>query len=84
MTKLLKFIGITLNRIRLQGRGFNSGVMLLDLAKLRNMSWSHIWEETAAKIVKKYGPAELADQASRTIGYIALLSYFSLTFLVSN
>ncbi|EFO26269.1 glycosyl transferase family 8 protein [Loa loa] len=44
------------------GRGFNSGVMLLDLAKLRNMSWSHIWEESASKNVKEYGPVELADQ----------------------
>uniref|UniRef100_A0A8R1TVB3 Glycosyltransferase-like protein LARGE2 n=1 Tax=Onchocerca volvulus TaxID=6282 RepID=A0A8R1TVB3_ONCVO len=31
------------------GRGFNSGVILLDLAKLRNISWSHIWEDTTSK-----------------------------------
>ncbi|KAL3981850.1 Glycosyl-transferase for dystroglycan family protein [Acanthocheilonema viteae] len=44
------------------GRGFNSGVMLLDLVKLRNISWSHIWEETASKNIKQYGSTELADQ----------------------
>ncbi|KAM3726968.1 Xylosyl- and glucuronyltransferase LARGE2s [Dirofilaria immitis] len=44
------------------GRGFNSGVMLLDLAKLRNISWSYIWEETASKNIREYGPTELADQ----------------------
>uniref|UniRef100_A0AAF5PGR8 Glycosyltransferase-like protein LARGE2 n=1 Tax=Wuchereria bancrofti TaxID=6293 RepID=A0AAF5PGR8_WUCBA len=44
------------------GRGFNSGVMLLDLTKLRNISWSYIWKEIASKNVKDYGPVELADQ----------------------
>ncbi|VDN90108.1 unnamed protein product [Brugia pahangi] len=44
------------------GRGFNSGVMLLDLTKLRNISWSHIWKEIASKNIKDYGPVELADQ----------------------
>uniref|UniRef100_A0A0R3S2F6 Glycosyltransferase-like protein LARGE1 n=1 Tax=Elaeophora elaphi TaxID=1147741 RepID=A0A0R3S2F6_9BILA len=31
------------------GRGFNTGVMLLDLAKLRNMDWLHIWEGIVSK-----------------------------------
>nr|CDQ00556.1 BMA-LGE-1, isoform f [Brugia malayi] len=44
------------------GRGFNSGVMLLDLTKLRNINWSHIWKEIASKNIKDYGPVELADQ----------------------
>ncbi|VDM96748.1 unnamed protein product [Thelazia callipaeda] len=45
-------------------RGFNTGVMLLDLTKLRNMNWTFLWNETASQNIYNYGLAELADQES--------------------
>ena len=44
------------------GRGFNTGVILMDLAKLRAMNWSQLWRLVAEKdLVTMYGTS-LADQ----------------------
>ena len=44
------------------GRGFNTGVILMDLAKLRSRNWSQLWRLVAEKdLVTMYGTS-LADQ----------------------
>jgi len=44
------------------GRGFNTGVILMDLAKLRSLNWSQLWRLVAEKdLVTMYGTS-LADQ----------------------
>jgi len=44
------------------GRGFNTGVILMDLAKLRSLKWSQLWRMVAEKdLVTMYGTS-LADQ----------------------
>jgi glycosyltransferase-like protein LARGE len=44
------------------GRGFNTGVILMDLAKLRSKNWSQMWRLVAEKdLVTMYGTS-LADQ----------------------
>ncbi|XP_031781618.1 LARGE xylosyl- and glucuronyltransferase 1 isoform X2 [Nasonia vitripennis] len=44
------------------GRGFNSGVMLMDLQKLRAKSFAKLWEHTAAVVLKDILETSLADQ----------------------
>uniref|UniRef100_F1KY88 Glycosyltransferase-like protein n=2 Tax=Ascaris suum TaxID=6253 RepID=F1KY88_ASCSU len=43
-------------------RGFNTGVMLMDLEKLRTMNWTLLWKEVAADNLKEFGATQLADQ----------------------
>ena len=45
-----------------QGRGFNTGVMLLDLDKLRELNWMSIWRLTAERELSTYLATSLADQ----------------------
>ncbi|XP_044728692.1 LARGE xylosyl- and glucuronyltransferase 2-like [Chrysoperla carnea] len=44
------------------GRGFNTGVMLLDINKLNNHNWTMLWRLTAAQYLGTYGSTGLADQ----------------------
>jgi glycosyltransferase-like protein LARGE len=44
------------------GRGFNTGVMLLDLERLRNMQWSQLWRLVAEKELMTMLSTQLADQ----------------------
>lgn len=44
------------------GRGFNSGVMLMDLQKLRAKNFAKLWEHTAAVVLKDILETSLADQ----------------------
>ena len=44
------------------GRGFNTGVMLLDLDKLRKLNWISIWRLTAERELSTYLATSLADQ----------------------
>ncbi|KAK7580259.1 hypothetical protein V9T40_000888 [Parthenolecanium corni] len=44
------------------GRGFNSGVMLLDLKKLRIINWDTLWKTVAEKDLLTYFSTSLADQ----------------------
>ncbi|KAK3720770.1 hypothetical protein QZH41_011788, partial [Actinostola sp. cb2023] len=46
------------------GRGFNTGVMILDLFKLRKMNWKDIWRLTAEKELMNMLSTSLADQVS--------------------
>lgn len=43
-------------------RGFNTGVMLIDLGRLRGRSWSVLWRNVARKHLKTLGSTSLADQ----------------------
>ena len=44
------------------GRGYNTGVMLLDIARLKQISWSEIWSNVTAANLKEYQYTSLADQ----------------------
>lgn len=44
------------------GRGFNTGVMLFDLEKLRKISWSQMWKMVAEKELMSMLTTALADQ----------------------
>lgn len=44
------------------GRGFNTGVMLFDLKKLRAIHWAHLWRLTAEKQLVNLLSTVLADQ----------------------
>lgn len=45
-----------------QGRGFNTGIMLLSLARLRALGWTKVWREVAREMLPIYGETSLADQ----------------------
>eukprot|EP00795_Rhopilema_esculentum_P011669 gene11669-21919_t len=44
------------------GKGFNTGVILLDLRKLRKLKWSHLWRVTAERELMNLHHTHLADQ----------------------
>lgn len=44
------------------GRGFNTGVMLLRLNEMRQLSWMELWKVTAEKHLLSYASVALADQ----------------------
>ena len=44
------------------GRGYNTGVMLLDLQKMRAMKWIDVWQQENLQLQKKIGAVKQADQ----------------------
>lgn len=44
------------------GRGFNTGVMLMNLEKLRELNWLNMWKMVAEKELLTYYKTTLADQ----------------------
>lgn len=44
------------------GRGFNTGVILINLRKLRDLKWSHIWKMVTEKELLSMYYTSLADQ----------------------
>ena len=50
--------------ILIQGRGFNTGVILLDLYKLRQTKWMSLWRLVAEKELMNMLSTSLADQVS--------------------
>ncbi|KAF6033547.1 GYLTL1B [Bugula neritina] len=44
------------------GRGFNTGVMLMQLRVMREKNWAKLWRHTANKYLPEAGPTKLADQ----------------------
>lgn len=44
------------------GRGFNTGVILMDLQKLRNVNWMQLWRMIAEKELVSMFSTQLADQ----------------------
>lgn len=44
------------------GRGYNTGVMLLDLQKMRAMRWIYIWQQEHRMLHEKIGAVQQADQ----------------------
>lgn len=47
-----------------QGRGYNTGVILVDIKKLRDMKWFVIWKEIIRKYSTEFKSTYLADQVS--------------------
>jgi hypothetical protein len=48
----------------LQGRGFNTGVILMDLKALQELDWQQMWTDVAKKYLKSHKYTQLADQVS--------------------
>ena len=46
----------------LQGRGYNTGVTLMNLAAMKRMKWAKLWRSVAKTYLPKAGPTKLADQ----------------------
>lgn len=44
------------------GRGFNSGVMLLDLRAMRRLQWRDLWTRVARATLRQHAATTLADQ----------------------
>ena len=44
------------------GRGFNTGVMLLDLWRMREMGWHEMWKQVTVETLQMYRATALADQ----------------------
>ena len=44
------------------GRGFNTGVILMDCFRLKKMEWSKKWQYLAKTGINKFGSTNLADQ----------------------
>ncbi|XP_023245616.1 LARGE xylosyl- and glucuronyltransferase 2 isoform X2 [Copidosoma floridanum] len=44
------------------GRGFNSGVILMDLKRMRANRFSQLWKSTASTVLKEISETSLADQ----------------------
>jgi len=53
-----------------QGRGFNTGVMLMDLAGLRTINWYHTWKSIALRVLKVKQSTPLADQVLHIAGRV--------------
>jgi len=47
-----------------QDRGFNTGVMLLDLSRLRLLDWVHMWRLVASRELASLQFTVLADQVN--------------------
>ncbi len=44
------------------GRGFNTGVMLFNLKKMRDYNWNHLWNTITTRALFQYKSTALADQ----------------------
>ncbi len=44
------------------GRGFNTGVMLFNLKKMRYYNWNHLWSTSTTQALLEYQSTTLADQ----------------------
>ena len=44
------------------GRGFNTGVMLMDLTEMRGLNWSEMWKKVAQRTLEFQNYTSLADQ----------------------
>lgn len=49
-----------------QGRGFNTGVILMNLRVLREMNWMEMWKKIAVKELETMQYTQLADQVRQT------------------
>ena len=45
-----------------QGRGYNTGVTLMNLAAMKRRKWAKLWRSVAKTYLPKAGPTKLADQ----------------------
>ncbi|EUB64751.1 Glycosyltransferase-like protein LARGE2 [Echinococcus granulosus] len=45
------------------GRGYNTGVVLMDLQKMRGVGWNWHWKSVAQKLLKNMSYTSLADQS---------------------
>lgn len=48
--------------IIVQGRGFNSGVVLVNLNRIRKTNWNLMWKSETEERLKEFGKVQLADQ----------------------
>lgn len=55
----------------MQGRGFNTGVILMNLRVLREMNWMEMWKKIAEKELETMQYTQLADQVRQAYTKIA-------------
>jgi len=66
-----------------QGRGFNTGVILLDLARLRLIDWVHMWKSVAFRVLNDRQFTVLADQVCLSLSiYLSICLSFCLCLLL--
>lgn len=64
-----------------QGRGFNTGVILMNLRVLREMNWMEMWKKIAVKELETMQYTQLADQVRHTYTKIAYKYYNAILML---
>lgn len=64
-----------------QGRGFNTGVILMNLRVLREMNWMEMWKKIAVKELETMQYTQLADQVRQTCTKIAYGYYNAILML---
>ncbi|KAK0183505.1 hypothetical protein PV327_001542 [Microctonus hyperodae] len=57
-----KILGNGINPWPAIGNGFNTGVILMDLKRLRERNFFNLWMKTCENVLKKYYEVSLADQ----------------------
>lgn len=62
----------------IQGRGFNTGVILLDLEKLRDIGWMDMWKKIAEEELQTMLYTSLADQVSYHLPYMLCAQCFHI------
>ena len=48
-----------------QGRGYNTGVTLMNLAAMKRRKWAKLWRSVAKTYLPIAGPTKLADQVCK-------------------
>jgi len=64
-----------------QDRGFNTGVILLDLARLRQLDWVHMWKSVASRELTSLQFTVLADQVCFSLSAANFLSTSMLVYI---
>lgn len=68
---LVPHLNVILSNAFMQGRGFNTGVILMNLRVLREMNWMEMWKKIAVKELETMQYTQLADQVRQTCTKIA-------------
>ncbi|VDO92043.1 unnamed protein product [Soboliphyme baturini] len=67
-----------------KGRGFNTGIVLMHLEKLRVLSWTSLYTRVAEENLKFFNFTHLADQVStlNIVSFSLTLCYYELLYLI--
>ena len=62
------------------GRGFNTGVILMDLAKLRSLNWSQLWRLSAEKDLVNFSNLKEKNSSNGNISLEIFFVYVHFLF----